>query len=98
MALLTALNYITDSLDNRSHTIGAFLDLSKAFDTVNRNILLAKLNNYGIRGNALRWFRSYLTGRTQSVKYNDVLSGEKSIGLGVPEVYFRTSPLQNLYK
>ena len=85
MALLTALEYITDSLDNRSHAIGVFLDLSKAFDTVNKTILLSKLSHSGIRGTALQWFDSYLTGRMQSVKYNDVISTERSIDIGVPQ-------------
>ena len=85
MALISAIDYITDSLDNKSHTAGVFLDLSKAFDTVNHNILLSKLNHYGIRGNALQWFKSYLSNRTQGVKYNDVVSSSRAIGIGVPQ-------------
>ena len=85
MALIDAINYITASLDQRSHTIGVFLDLSKAFDTVNHNILLSKLYHYGIRGNAQLWFKSYLTDRVQCVKYNDELSAERAINIGVPQ-------------
>jgi len=85
MALITAIDYITDSLDKKSHTAGVFLDLSKAFDTVNHNILLSKLSHYGIRGSALHWFKSYLSGRTQGVKYNDVLSSQRAIDIGVPQ-------------
>ena len=85
MALITAIDYITDSLDKKSHTVGVFLDLSKAFDTVNHDILLSKLGHYGIRGSALQWFRSYLSGRTQSVKFNNILSLQKAINVGVPQ-------------
>ena len=46
------------------------MDLSKAFDTINVDIMLAKLKNYGIRGVANDWFRSYLSGRSQFVQIN----------------------------
>ena len=51
------------SLDNKKYGCGVFIDLLKAFDTVNHNILLPKLEHYGIRGNGLKWFQSYLTDR-----------------------------------
>ena len=63
-------------------TIGVFLDLSKAFDT----ILLYKLNYYGIRGTAFEWFKSYLSGRTQQVQFNNCLSSTiKPITSSVPQ-------------
>ena len=63
------------TLDNKNYGCGIFLDLQKAFDTVNHNILLSILECYGIRGNALRWFGSYLSDRTQYVpkKWNQLL-------------------------
>jgi hypothetical protein len=63
--------------------IGIFLDLRKAFDVCSHPILLAKLQKMGITGTALKWFESYLTGRTQCVELNDVLSDPKAINISV---------------
>ena len=57
-------------LDNGKLPIGVFLDLSKAFDTLDHTISLDKLLYYGIKGTELAWFKSYLTNRTQFVSYN----------------------------
>ena len=62
-----------------------FLDFSKAFDTVDHNILLTKLNKYGINGMALQWFRDYLSDRTQYVTYNNYKSTKEKITCGVPQ-------------
>ena len=62
-----------------------FLDLKKAFDTVDHGILLEKLYLYGIRGNIYRWFESYLTNRSQFVEYNNVKSKTENITHGVPQ-------------
>ena len=59
----------TQALDNKQSTIAVFLDLSKAFDTIDHNILLTKLKFYGIRGIAHKWFTSYLINRKQYVHY-----------------------------
>ena len=65
--------------------IGVFLDLKKAFDTVDHKIILDKMHAYGIRGNILRWFRSYLTNRSQFVSYDDIQSTTQTITCGVPQ-------------
>jgi hypothetical protein len=61
------------------------VDLSKAFDTLNHNILLHKLSSYGIRGLAKDWFQSYLENRDQFVNFNNVLSTRSKITTGVPQ-------------
>ena len=67
MAILRLVDQIAAELDKGNLTIGVFIDLSKAFDTVDHNILLDKLFMYGIRGICLDWIQSYLTYRKQYV-------------------------------
>ena len=88
MALMFMMDKITAAMDNGDYVIGIFLDFSKAFDTVNHDILLEKLCHYGIRGNALEWFKSYLTNRRQFVTYNGMVSKTKCITCGVPRGLF----------
>ena len=62
-----------------------FIDLRKAFDTVNHEILLTELEHYGIRGNMLDWFRSYLSKRKQYISINGQSSELLDITCGVPQ-------------
>ena len=66
-------------------TCGVFIDLEKAFDTVNHKILLSKLKHYGIRGIANKWFSSYLSNRHQSVSLNGASSSSLAVTCGVPQ-------------
>ena len=66
-------------------TLAIFCDLSKAFDVISHNILLCKMNSYGIRGISLEWFKNYLTNRVQYVSLNDHDSSQLNIKCGVPQ-------------
>ena len=78
------LNKIKETIDNKKYGCGIFIDLRKAFDTVNHEILLRKLEHYGIRGMAQNWFKYYLTNRKQYVSLNGESSKLKQIACGVP--------------
>lgn len=79
------INIVINGLDNNKKCLAIFMDLSKAFDTVNHEILLAKLDSIGIRGSEHRLFRDYLTDRTQRVKIDNVISEPLKIITGVPQ-------------
>ena len=85
-ALLELSDEITRSFENGEFTIGIFIDLSKAFDTVNHTILLNKLEHYGISGIYLDWLKSYLKERKQCIFNGDnVISDFLDILCGVPQ-------------
>jgi retron-type reverse transcriptase len=84
-AMLSIIDKIQKAIDNRSTRCGIFLDFSKAFDTVNHNILVNKLEYYGVRGVAKDWFASYLHNIKQVVTVNNVTSGQCAVTCGVPQ-------------
>ena len=85
LALILLVDKISQALENGEYVLGLFLDFSKAFDTVNHDILYEKLEFYGIRGVPLSWFKSYLTDRKQYVEYNNAQSSMDIIKCGVPQ-------------
>ena len=85
LALILLEEKISKAIDEGQYTIGLFLDLSKAFDTIDHSILLSKLEHYGIRGLSLQWFSSYLKDRTQYVAFDNAQSNTLSINCGVPQ-------------
>lgn len=84
-AVVHMTNYIATKLDSGKKCIGVFLDLAKAFDTVSRRILFAKMHCLGIRGIPLNWFVSYFTNRKQRVCLEGVSSGFSETTFGVPQ-------------
>ena len=84
-ALAQITEMIKETIDNGKFGCGVFIDLKKAFDTVNHEILLVKLEHYGIRGNILNWFQSYLSNRKQYVSFNGHSSELLEINCGVPQ-------------
>ena len=85
MALIQLFDKISSAIDEKKFTIGIFLDLSKAFDTVDHEILFNKLEHYGFRGTTLDWIKSYFCNRNQFVQYNNHCSDLKKICCGVPQ-------------
>ena len=85
MAMIELVDKIANAVERNETTVGIFLDLSKAFDTINHDILLYKLEYYGFRGVVLDWFKSYLSNRKQFVRYQMHDSNHKIINCGVPQ-------------
>ena len=67
-AIAELVGTIVKNQEEKKYTLGVFIDLSKAFDTLNHQLLLSKLSKYGIRGHCLKWFQSYLTNRSMRMK------------------------------
>ena len=103
LILLTQFSKIWTTVN---FSCGVFIDLKKAFDTINHDILLAKLENYGIRGVINSWFRSYLIDRKQTTEVHNVASEAETTLCGVPQgsvlgpvfflLYIFTRPLRHL--
>ena len=85
LAAVELTNRITSQLDEGKLPLAIYLDLSKAFDTIDHDILIYKLSYYGVQGNSLNWFKSYLSNRTQYVEYNGVSSNFANVDTGVPQ-------------
>ena len=84
-ALIHLISRISSAIDQRETTVGVFLDLSKAFDTLDHQILFTKLEYYGIRDVALQWIKSYFSRRQQFVQINQTCSSMQTIKCGVPQ-------------
>ena len=82
-AIISLVEKIRSVLTSGNFMIGVFLDLKKTFDTVNHAILIKKLYAYGVRGNILNWFRSYLDLRKQFVVFENKKSQTNKITCGV---------------
>ena len=85
LALNEMVDMIVNAIDCNKYSIGVFIDLKKAFDTVNHELLIKKFKYYGIRGPASQFIQSYLSNRKQYVQYKDHKSSEMGILCGVPQ-------------
>jgi len=81
--LLLLTDYISKALNEGDYCIGVFLDLRKAFDVVSHDILLKKLENLGVVGTALDWFRSYLSERSQRVDLDGNVSDPRDVPISI---------------
>ena len=84
-AVIELTNEIYQCFDKNLSTLGVFIDLSKAFDTVNHEILIKKLQNYGVKNNNLKWINSYLSNRKQCVSYGTKFTKFLDINCGVSQ-------------
>ena len=84
-ALVDIMSYINAAVLNREYCIALYMDISKAFDCINHKILSMKLEQYGIRGAALKWFTSYLELRSQYININNMNSERIYLNYGVPQ-------------
>lgn len=84
-ALIDFMKNISDKINIGNKVTGIFIDIKKAFDSVNHKILLEKLYNCGIRGRAQNWFKSYLSNRKQCVKIKTCFSAMGNLNIGVPQ-------------
>ena len=85
LSLMKLTDYIKRSLDERKYVLSVLIDPTKAFDTMNHEILLNKLEYYGIRGHANDFFKSYLSNRRQYTVVNGIKSKLKCVPCGVPQ-------------
>ena len=84
-ALIHLINRISSATDQRETTVSVFLDFSKAFDTLDHQILFTTLERYGIRDVALQWIKSYFSCRQQFVQISQTCSPMQTVKCGVPQ-------------
>ena len=85
LAILDLYDKVSNALSNNQYVVGLFIDLTKAFDSLDHSILLRKLERYGVRGTPLEWFRNYLSNRKQYTEYNNHSSDIQNLQCGVPQ-------------
>uniref|UniRef100_A0A8C7P4G4 Reverse transcriptase domain-containing protein n=1 Tax=Oncorhynchus mykiss TaxID=8022 RepID=A0A8C7P4G4_ONCMY len=84
-ATLKVLNNILTAIDKKHYCAAVFIDLAKAFDSVNHHILIGRLDSLGFSNDCLAWFTNYFSDRVQCVKSEGLLSGPLAVSMGVPQ-------------
>jgi hypothetical protein len=84
-ATLKVLNDVITTNDKRQYSAAVFIDLAKAFDSVNHRILIGRLNSLGFSNDCIAWFTNYFSDRVQCVKSVGLLSGPLAVSMGVPQ-------------
>ena len=84
-ALINVTDNILKAIDEKSASLLVLIDMSKAFDSLNHNLLLGKLRNLGLKASVISWFSSYLSSRYQRVRYEDSVSKLFPLKNGVPQ-------------
>ena len=84
-AILNLTEFFYKNLNERNHSIAIFVDFKKAFDLLDHQILLKKMEHYGVRGIALKWFENFLKDRSHAVKIYDSISNYRTLNIGVPQ-------------
>ena len=90
-------NWVLEAMERKKRTGLLFVDISKAFDSINHKILLGKLEHIGLSESSLKWFKSYLVDRRQCVCINGELSETRQIDIGVPQGIILGPLLFNVY-
>ena len=83
--MLKVLNNIITPINKRQYCAAIFIDLAKAFDSVNLPILIGRLNSLGFSNDCLAWFTNYFSERVQCIKSEGLLSGTLAVSMGVPQ-------------
>ena len=95
--MMKLVDYIKNEIDGKYTPVNIYIDLSKAFDTLNFDILLHKLHHYGVTGVSLELIKSYLTNRKQYVKFKTLESHYMDVKSGVPQGYILSPLLFSIY-
>lgn len=85
MALMELMEELSSAIDEKKFAEGVFINLKKAFDTIDHNIMLEKMESFGVRGVGLKWLKSYIRNRSQYVQVGDAMSKPADITCGVPQ-------------
>lgn len=84
-AIIKVLNDLMVALDNKNHSAALFIDLSKAFDSINHDILKQRLLSVGLSVNTVGWFVNYLSDRSQCINIEGLTSSTLNVSIGVPQ-------------